>query len=69
MSQETQNTPLDSSNKFVVCVSGEQIAFCGSAVPRWLSREDAINLAAWLAVLADPGREKFNAMVTAIENS
>lgn len=44
---------IDTSNKFLVGARGDGmlvIQYC----PRELSREDALNLSAWLAALSDP---------------
>lgn len=60
--------PMDSSNQFAVGVRGDGkviITLYGIA----LSPEGALNLAAWLSVLADPGAERFERLVQEIKNT
>lgn len=60
--------PIDSSNQFGVGVRGDGkviITLYGIA----LTPEGALNLAAWLSVLADPGGERFERLVQEIKNT
>lgn len=58
---------LDTSNRFRVGVSGAHIVMLRP--PRGsITKEDAINLAAWLVALADDG-DKFRATLEAVENT
>jgi hypothetical protein len=57
--------PLDSGNHFGVAASGEQFGIMKMPV-RWLARDEAINLAAWLMVMADPTGEAFERVVKEI---
>ena len=45
-------TDVDTSNRFMVAVQGGQLVTM-RAVPQRLNKSEAMNLAAWLAVLAD----------------
>ena len=64
---------IDSSNRFLVrtTVDGSRIAFnlftAGMNVGTALNADEALNLAAWLSVMADPGGERFAALVKAIK--
>lgn len=57
--------PLDSANHFGVAVCEDQFGIMRIPV-RWLDREEAINLAAWLMITADPTRERFERVVKEI---
>lgn len=57
--------PLDSANHFGVGATGEQFGIMRIPV-RWLARDEAINLAAWLMVTADPTGEYFERLVKEI---
>lgn len=59
---------MDSSNRSWVGVRGDG-AICVSYAKPIMSRAEAINLAAWLAVLADPVGEDFARMVREIKQS
>lgn len=59
---------IDSSNQFFVCVKGDELIIARLPAGR-LTKEQALNLAAWLKVLADPGGEKFQELVERIENT
>lgn len=50
--------PIDSANHFGVGATGEQFGIMKMPV-RWLARDEAINLGAWLIATADPTREEF----------
>ena len=41
------------ANKFLVGVRGDKVVFSGLLIPREISKEDALNLAAWIVALAD----------------
>jgi len=60
--------PLDSANHFGVAVSGEQFGIMKMPV-RWLARDEAINLAAWLRALADPDGKEFNRVLAEIQKT
>ena len=58
---------FDTSNKFMVGVSGAHIVMLRP--PRGsITKEDALNLAAWLVALADEG-DKFPAQLEAVQNT
>jgi len=61
---------LDTFNKFLVGVQGPHITV-GNLVghPAHLSKEEALNLAAWLVSLADPLGEQFQQMLEAVQSS
>lgn len=52
---------------FMVGARGDKIAIM--ALGREVTREQALNLAAWLAVLADPGGDEFQKYLTAVRNT
>jgi hypothetical protein len=59
---------LDSCNYFGVGVQGDRIVLLHWPIQKGIqspvmTRNEALVLAAWLAVLADPGREKFRRLV------
>lgn len=60
---------LDSGNKFGVGVSGARIVILKPPTGT-ITKDDALNLAAWLAVLAD-GRPpyKFTSLLEAVQNT
>lgn len=64
---------IDTTNRFMVGARGQQVVV--TLLPMMpISRKDALNLAAWLAVIAEglPGEEDapdFNAVRTAIEEA
>jgi|SRR6185312_7522700 len=60
--------PLDSANHFGVAADGEQLGIMRIPV-RWLARDEAINLAAWLVVVADPERKEFERLFSEIKKS
>jgi hypothetical protein len=57
---ENQGATMILENKFVVGVRGDKVVILGlgfggrSNVTRFLTKEEAMNLAAWLAALSDP---------------
>lgn len=57
---------LDASNKFFVGVQGDQIVIM-NCTPR-ITKADALNLAAWLVVLADSD-DSFGLMLEKVQNS
>lgn len=59
---------LNSSNKFMVGVSGARVVFL-KPLPHTISMDDAVNLAAWLVALADPAGEKFESVHEAVCNT
>lgn len=58
---------IDTMNKFLVGVGGAEDQISIMRPVPVMSRADAVNLAAWLKVLADPLDETFSALVAAIE--
>jgi len=56
-------TDIDTSNKFMVGLGGESIIFL-RPIPPSMSKEDALNLAAYIVALADteyyPGPDTYN---------
>lgn len=58
----------DSSNQFAVGVLGKLFVI-NMPVPRPMTREQALNLAAWLAVLVDPDGKEFERLVKEIKNT
>lgn len=62
---------IDPSNRFAVSIDGHGCLWL-HLCPRPhepLSRDDALNLAAWLAALADPGGEEFARVLRAMRES
>jgi len=64
---------LDSGNHFGVIGQGERLAIVNWWAARWrsrfLTREEALNLAVWMALLADPGLERFRKIVASVTAS
>ncbi len=60
------NEEIDTFNRFMVGVQGNKIVIL--AWQRWLSKAEALNLAASLVSLADPGGEEFAKIFEAIKN-
>lgn len=58
----------DSSNQFAVGALGKLFVI-NMPVPRPMTREQALNLAAWLAVLVDPDGKEFERLVKEIKNT
>jgi hypothetical protein len=56
----------DTSNRFMVAMSADGQRFALLPLGGIISREDGLNLAAWIVALADPERREFNALVDAI---
>jgi len=59
---------MDSANHFVVGVRGEQIVV-GYPPLKPISKEEALNLAAWLRCLADPAGEQFDKLIQEIQTT
>jgi hypothetical protein len=59
---------VDTSNRFFLGAQGEEIVFPILAVPRRLSKADALNLAAWLVAIADD-EGKFPEMLKAVQST
>lgn len=57
---------IDTSNKSHVEVVVDGISFDGRDTPVWLSRDDALNLAAWIVLRADPDGEHFQTVLGTI---
>lgn len=60
---------MDTSNRFMVGANGRGRVMCLLPIPQEMSREDALNLAAYIVVLADPDRKDFDALLRGIENT
>lgn len=70
--------PIDSSNQMAVGIRGrvehEEIMII---LPRWrmqglsavMTKDQALNLAAWLAVIADPAGDRFGKLLEEIKKS
>lgn len=61
---------MDVFNKHGVSLKGDQIALLippAAFVP--MSKDEALTLAAWLVVLADPLGERFEEIISAVENT
>lgn len=59
---------IETFNKYMVAVNGQGIVIMNP--PRYpMSSADAILLAAWLISLADPGDDKFKAILGAVQGS
>lgn len=65
--------PIDTLNKFAVALHGDRLVILnnGSILREGLTRDDALNLAAYLACMAVvlPGETKFEDVLMAIENT
>lgn len=64
-------SPVDTANHFLVGDNGSEISFMPFAniVRCRISRPQAINLAAWLAVLADPDGKEFERVLREIRKT
>lgn len=60
--------PIDTSNQFLVCAKDDKIMVHEILVkhPILLTKEQAVNLAAWLVITADPAAEAFDRVVREI---
>ena len=62
---------MDSSNLFAVCMTekGDSVLIHNVLVnePLVVDRDEAINLAAWIQVLADPGGERTGQLIAEIK--
>lgn len=59
---------IDTLNRFGVGSQGENTVIL-SRIPHVLDKAQALNLAAYLIVIADPGRKDFEAVLEAILNT
>ena len=59
--------PVDSSNVFAVGLSRNERVVINCPVVRNMDRATALNLAAWIRVIADPGGQEFERLVEEIE--
>lgn len=57
---------LDTSNRFMVSAAGPNISIMRT--PTTITRDDALNLAAWLVAMADR-EDKFPALLDAVQNT
>jgi hypothetical protein len=64
MSEKTHDT----TNMFCVGASGALICTM-VPVPPYMTKETALNLAAWIVAIADPGRGEFDALHKAVCNT
>ena len=59
---------IDTQNKYGVCIGADRIAVL--LPPRGdMSKQEALTLAAWLVLMADPIGEQFERTLTAIANT
>ena len=59
---------IDTENRYGVSARGDKIALL--APPRGeMSKQDALTLAAWIVLVADPGGEQFERTLTAVANA
>jgi hypothetical protein len=49
-------------NEFLIGAQGEHLVFM-RPVPQRITKDQAITLAAWLVLMADPGQSAFNAKI------
>lgn len=56
----------DTSNKFKVVAVGDRIGTL-EPIPQSMSREDALLLAAWIVLLADPDGEHFQMVLGSVQ--
>lgn len=66
---EFLDDPKDSANHFGVGSAADGACITVLGLGRRLTRAGALNLAAWLRVLADPSGEEFDRIVKEIEKS
>jgi hypothetical protein len=59
----------DSSNQFAVGVRSDGRIFIYKVPMKHLTKAEALNLAAWLCVLADPEGAEFERLVKAIKST
>lgn len=57
---------IDTTNKFIVAAQGDAIRVMRPHMATAMSKDDALNLAAWLVALADPGGERFAQVLVAV---
>jgi hypothetical protein len=55
----------DPSNMFLVGITGDKVVIMVPA-PQSLTKAQALNLAAWLSLLADPGGKEFKKQCDAV---
>ncbi len=58
---------MDTSNKFGVSIQGGNIVLLNAR--HVLSKDEALNLAAYLVSMADPGGDKFAEVLTAVQEA
>lgn len=67
--QNEEKIPLDTSNRFLVGARPASDTVVITAYHIVLRREEAINLAAWLAAVSDPGGKDFERVLEEIRKS
>lgn len=60
---------MDTANRFLVCAQGDTLVLLRS--PQRISKDEALNLAAWLVALADKSvdHESFKQLLDAVEST
>ena len=64
----TDVNELDIMNKHAVGLIGEKIGMLAPPINS-VTRDEALILAAWLVALADPGSERFSAILKRVQNT
>lgn len=59
---------MDTFNKFAVGVQGDKITVFNIVGPARISKDEALNLAAWLVSLADPVGDQFPKWLEAVQS-
>jgi hypothetical protein len=57
--------PIDTGNYFLITAQGENVLIMRPPM-RPITREQALNMAAFLVAIADPTRERFEQVLTAV---
>lgn len=68
MSPKDEAPEIDTFNKFMIGVQGDDVVFSLQPLPRRLSKADALIAAAYLVALADDD-ERFDAILKAVRES
>lgn len=59
---------MDTTNKYMVSALGDRLLILNPP-KNTISKDDALLLAAWLVVLADPAEEEFEAVLFAVQGA